>query len=132
MGDARALRRTTRARHALSTTPNGLNDRDSHLQPEIVLASQIRPRSNTLRNSESLLLWAMLADALHVLSTFHPARSVRSAKQRKQFEADLAWIREEEERPFSFTFICHHLGLNHQAVRNHIERLLRSPAADHG
>jgi hypothetical protein len=107
-------------------TTIGLSEGFSNLQPDMLLACQIRPRHNSLHRSEWLLLWAILADALHVLSAFHPKRTKRSAKERKQFEADLAWIREEQEGTFSFAFVCDHLGLDREAVRSHIECLITS------
>jgi hypothetical protein len=95
-----------------------------HLQPDILLASQIRPQTNVLQKSEWLLLWALLADALHVLSTFHPQHPGRSSKEKRQWEADVAWVREGSEAPFSFAFVCDHLGLDREAMREHVEHLI--------
>ena len=92
--------------------------------PDVLLPSQIRPRTNTLHRSEWLLLWALLTDALQVLATFHPNRPGRSYKEKKQWEADRAWVREENDGPFSFLYVCDHLGLDREAVRSHAERLI--------
>lgn len=96
----------------------------AQLQPDTLLASQIRPRNNTLQRSEWLLLWALLADALHVLASFHPGRPGRSSKEKRQWEADLAWVREDSTEPFSFSYVCDHLGLDRDAVRSHVERMI--------
>lgn len=94
------------------------------LDPDIVLPSQVRPRSNSLHRSEWLLLWALLTDALQVLATFHPNRPGRSYKEKKQWEADRDWVRDESDAPFSFAYVCDHLGLDQEAVRSHAERLI--------
>lgn len=94
------------------------------LDPDIMLPSQVRPRSNSLHRSEWLLLWALLTDALQVLATFHPNRPGRSYKEKKQWEADRDWVREESDAPFSFAYVCDHLGLDREAVRSHAERLI--------
>jgi len=96
------------------------------IDPDVLLPSQIRPRSNTLYRSEWLLLWALLTDALQVLATFHPGRPGRSYKEKKQWEADRAWVHEESEAPFSFAYVCDHLGLDREAVHSHAERLIAS------
>jgi len=94
------------------------------IDPDVLLPSQIRPRTNALHRSEWLLLWALLTDALQVLANFHPSRPSRSYKEKKQWEADLAWVREENDGPFSFSYVCAHLGLDRAAVRSHAERLI--------
>src|SRR5262249_26641590 len=94
------------------------------IDPDILLPSQIRPRGNALHRSEWLLLWALLTDALQVLASFHPRRPGRSYKEKKQWEADQAWVREDSEAPFSFSYVCDHLGLGREAVRCHAERLI--------
>jgi hypothetical protein len=104
--------------------PESLKQALSQLQPDTLLPSQVRPRHNTLQRSEWLLLWALLADALHVLASFHPGRPGRSSKEKRQWEADLAWVREESTKPFSFAYVCDHLGLDREAVRSHVERLI--------
>ncbi|MEW6298860.1 MAG: hypothetical protein AB1671_14175 [Thermodesulfobacteriota bacterium] len=71
-----------------------------------------------------MLLWALLADALHVLASFHPGRPGRSSKEKRQWEADLAWVREDSTEPFSFSYVCDHLGLDRDAVRSHVERMI--------
>jgi len=100
------------------------------LDPDALLPSQIRPRTNALHRSEWLLLWALLTDALQVLANFHPNRPGRSYKEKKQWEADLAWVREENEGPFSFSYVCDHLGLDREAVRSHAERLIAGSALE--
>lgn len=110
--------------HQAPMTSSSLNKEFAQLQPDALLACQVRPRMNTLQKSEWLLLWALLADALHVLTVFRPGRPGRSSKERKQWEADLAWVRGEEEGPFSFAFVCDHLGLDRDAVRSHVERMI--------
>jgi hypothetical protein len=102
------------------------------LDPDVLLPSQARPRTNTLHRSEWLLLWALLTDALQVLATFHPNRPGRSYKEKKQWEADLAWVREEKEGPFSFVYVCDHLGLDRDAVRSRAERLIARSALRDG
>ena len=112
---------------ALSQTPlaNGpLSEGQAHLQPDILLACQIRLRSNSFQRSEWLLMWAILTDALHVLSAFHPQKARRSSKERRQWEVDRAWVRDKSEAPFSFAFVCDHLGLDREALRLHTERLI--------
>jgi hypothetical protein len=94
------------------------------LDPDVILPSQVRPRSNSLHRSEWLLLWALLTDALQVLAAFHPDRPGRSYKEKKQWEADRDWVREESDAPFSFVYVCDHLGLDREAVRSHAERLI--------
>jgi hypothetical protein len=97
------------------------------IQPDVLLACQVRPRNNMLQRSEWMLLWALLSDALHVLATFRPSRPGRSAKEKRQWEADLAWVRADDDGPFSFPYVCDHLGLDRHAVRSHIERLVTEP-----
>ena len=96
----------------------------SHLQPDILLASQVRSQANTYHKSESLLMLALLSDALHVLSTFHPQKARRSSKERRQWEADRAWVQATSEAPFSFAYVCDHLGLDRTAMRSHVEQLI--------
>jgi hypothetical protein len=106
-------------------TPNAsLSGGSSHLQPDILLACQVRSQANTYHKSESLLMLALLSDALHVLSTFHPNRARRSSKERRQWEADRAWVEATSEAPFSFAYVCDHLGLDRDAMRSHVERLI--------
>lgn len=108
-----------------TATLNGpLSEGQSHLQPDILLACQVRSQTNTYYKSESLLMLALLSDALHVLSTFHPRRLRRSSKERRQWEADRAWVRDHSEAPFSFAYVCDHLGLDRHAMRSHVERLI--------
>lgn len=112
---------------ALSQVPvmsGPLSEGQTNLQPDILLACQVRPRSNSFQRSEWLLMWALLTDALHVLSAFHPQKARRSSKERRQWEADCAWVRDGSESPFSFTFVCDHLGLDREALRSHVERLI--------
>ena len=112
---------------AAAQTPifNGsLSEGLSHLQPDILLASQVRLQANTYHKSESLLMLALLSDALHVLSTFHPRRARRSSKERRQWEADRAWVQATSEAPFSFAYVCDHLGLDRTTMRSHVERLI--------
>lgn len=116
---------------AAAQTPifNGsLSEGLSHLQPDILLASQVRSQANTHHKSELLLMLALLSDALHVLSTFHPQRARRSSKERRQWEADCAWVQETSEAPFSFAYVCDHLGLDRAAMRLHVERLISGHA----
>lgn len=101
-----------------------LGDGQANLQPDILLACQVRPRSNLLHRSEWLLMWALLTDALHVLAAYHPGRKRRNAKERRQWEADRAWVRDASEAPFSFAYVCDHLGLDREALRTHVERLI--------
>lgn len=96
----------------------------SALQPEVLLASQDRPKQNIFFRSEWLLLWALLEDALHVLTTFHPDRPGLSAKEKRQFETDLQWVQGDEQGAFTFSFVCDHLGLDRKVIRAHIDRLL--------
>jgi hypothetical protein len=96
----------------------------SHLQPDLLLASQVRSQANTYHKSEALLMLALLSDALHVLSTFHPHKARRSSKERRQWEADRAWVQATSEAPFSFAYVCDHLGLDRDAMRSHVEQLL--------
>jgi hypothetical protein len=109
---------------AVTFATGSLSEGFSHMQPDVLLVSQVRPRANTLQKSEWLLLWAMLADALHVLAFFHPSQPGRSSKEKRQWDADVAWVREGSEAPFSFAYICDHLGLDRNAVRAHAERLI--------
>ena len=112
---------------AATQTPilNGsLSEGPSRLQPDLLLASQVRPRANTYHKSEALLMLALLSDALHVLSTFHPHRARRSSKERRQWEADRTWVQAISEAPFSFSYVCDHLGLDREAMRSHVERLI--------
>ena len=102
-------------------------DENTTLQPDAVLASQLRERTNLFYQSEWLLLWAILSDALHVLVSFHPSRPGRSAKEKRQWEADVDWFQATSERPMSFFYICDHLGLDREAVRRHVERLIANP-----
>ena len=103
------------------------------IQPDTLLASQARPRANGLHRSEWLLLWAVLSDALHVISIFHPSHSAhpgrrgRSSKEKRQWETDVAWVRAHDDGPMSFVYICDHLGLDRQAVRQHVERIIADP-----
>jgi hypothetical protein len=101
-----------------------LGDGQANLQPDILLACQVRPRNNFLHRSEWLLMWALLTDALHVLAAYHPGRKRRNAKERRQWEADRAWVRDASEAPFSFVYVCDHLGLDREALRTHVERLI--------
>jgi len=96
----------------------------SHLQPDILLACQVRSQANTYHKSEALLMLALLSDALHVLSTFHPHKARRSSKERRQWEADRAWVQATSEAPFSFAYVCDHLGLDRNAMRSHVEQLI--------
>jgi len=96
----------------------------SHLQPDILLASQLRSQANIYHKSESLLILALLSDALHVLSTFHPQNARRSSKERRQWEADRTWVQGTSEAPFSFAYVCDHLGLDRTAMRSYVERLI--------
>lgn len=107
-----------------SISNGSLSERLSHLQPDILLACQVRSQANTYHKSESLLMLALLSDALHVLSTFHPHRARRSSKERRQWEADRAWVQATSEAPFSFAYVCDHLGLDRNAMRSHVERLI--------
>jgi hypothetical protein len=112
---------------AAAQTPisNGsLSEGLSHLQPDILLASQLRSQANIYHKSESLLILALLSDALHVLSTFHPQKARRSSKERRQWEADRAWVQATSEAPFSFAYVCDHLGLDRTAMRSYVERLI--------
>jgi hypothetical protein len=112
---------------AAAQTPifNGsLSEGLSHLQPDILLASQLRSQANIYHKSESLLILALLSDALHVLSTFHPQKARRSSKERRQWEADRAWVQATSEAPFSFAYVCDHLGLDRTMMRSHVERLI--------
>jgi hypothetical protein len=112
---------------ALSPTPSTispLSEGQAHLQPDILLACQIRQRGNAFQKSEWLLMWAILTDALHVLSAFHPQKARRSSKERRQWEVDCAWVRDKSETPFSFAYVCDHLGLDREALRLHTERLI--------
>jgi hypothetical protein len=112
---------------AAAQTPifNGsLSEGLSHLQPDILLASQLRSQANIYHKSESLLILALLSDALHVLSTFHPQKARRSSKERRQWEADCAWVQATSEAPFSFAYVCDHLGLDRTAMRSHVECLI--------
>ena len=112
-----------------SSLPNGpLGDGQANLQPDILLASQVRPRNNLLHRSEWLLMWALLSDALHVLAAFHPRRNRRNSKEKRQWEADRAWVRDDSEAPFSFVYVCDHLGLDRDALRIHAERLIAGEA----
>jgi hypothetical protein len=108
----------------VSVTNRGMSLDPLQIDPDVLLPSQIRARSNTLHRSEWLLLWALLTDALQVLASFHPSRPGRSYKEKKQWEADRAWVLEESEDPFSFAYVCDHLGLDREAVRCHAERLI--------
>jgi hypothetical protein len=108
----------------VSVVNRGLSLDPLQIDPDVLLPSQIRARSNTLHRSEWLLLWALLTDALQVLASFHPSRPGRSYKEKKQWEADRAWVLEESEAPFSFAYVCDHLGLDREAVRCHAERLI--------
>ena len=114
-----------------TATLNGpLSEGQSHLQPDILLACQIRSQANIYHKSESLLMLALLSDALHVLSTFHPHKLRRSSKERRQWEADRAWVRDHSEAPFSFVYVCDHLGLDRHAMRSHVERLIAGESLD--
>jgi hypothetical protein len=104
--------------------PTSLGEGISSLQPDILLACQIRPRNNMLHRSEWLLMWAVLMDALHVLSAYHPHKRRRNSKEKRQWETDRAWVRDASEAPFSFAYVCDHLGLDRDAVRLHVERLI--------
>lgn len=104
--------------------PNSIGEGTSSLQPDILLACQIRPRNNMLHRSEWLLMWALLTDALHVLSAYHPHRRRRNSKEKRQWETDCTWVRDASEAPFSFAYVCDHLGLDRNAVRLHVERLI--------
>jgi hypothetical protein len=108
----------------LQFLPNSLSEGTSSLQPDILLACQIRPRNNMLHRSEWLLMWALLMDALHVLSAYHPHRHRRNSKEKRQWETDCTWVRDTSEAPFSFVYVCDHLGLDREAVRMHVERLI--------
>jgi len=108
----------------VAVTTRALNLDPFQIDPDVLLPSQIRARSNTLHRSEWLLLWALLTDALQVLASFHPSRPGRSYKEKKQWEADRAWVLDESEDPFSFAYVCDHLGLDREAVRCHAERLI--------
>ncbi len=101
-----------------------VGDGQATLQPDILLACQVRPRNNMLHRSEWLLMWAILTDALHVLTTYHPRWRRRISKEKRQWEADQAWVRDPSEAPFSFAYVCDHLGLDREALRGHVERLI--------
>jgi len=118
------MKTSSRALPQDSLPNQGSNLEPLQIDPDILLPSQIRPRSNALHRSEWLLLWALLTDALQVLASFHPSRPGRSYKEKKQWEADQAWVREDSEAPFSFAYVCDHLGLDREAVRCHAERLI--------
>jgi hypothetical protein len=118
------MKTPTRAIPQISVLNQGSNLDPIQLDPDVLLPSQIRPRNNILHQSEWLLLWALLTDALQVLASFHPSRPGRSYKEKKQWEADRVWVREESEAPFSFAYVCDHLGLDREAVRFHAERLI--------
>ena len=118
------MKTPSRATPQVSVINRGSNLDPVQIDPDVLLPSQIRPRSNTLHRSEWLLLWALLTDALQVLASFHPSRPGRSYKEKKQWEADRAWVCEESEAPFSFAYVCDHLGLDREAVRCHAERLI--------
>src|SRR5262245_40754650 len=91
----------TSQKSQLPFLPNSLSEGTSSLQPDILLACQIRPRNNLLHRSEWLLMWALLTDALHVLSAYHPHRRRRNSKEKRQWETDRAWVRDSSEAPFS-------------------------------
>jgi hypothetical protein len=112
----------------LSSKAN-FSEESSTIQPDALLTSQVRPRANVLYRSEWLLLWAVLSDALHVISVFHPSRPGRSSKENRQWETDVAWVRAEDAGPMSFVYICDHLGLDRQAVRQHVEHIIADPEA---
>jgi len=113
-----------------SPAVNGnISERQASLQPDILLACQVRPRNNLLHRSEWLLMWALLTDALHVLTAYHPGRKRRNAKEKRQWEADCAWVRDASEAPFSFVYVCDHLGLDREALRLHAERLIAGEEA---
>ena len=112
---------------AVSQSPlmNGhISEGQANLQPDILLACQVRPRNNLLHRSEWLLMWALLSDALHVLTAYHPGKRRRNSKEKRQWEADRAWVRDSSEAPFSFVYVCDHLGLDREALRVHAERLI--------
>ena len=113
----------------LSSTANFF-EAYSTIQPDTLLASQAQPHTNGFHRSEWLLLWAVLSDALHVISIFHPDRPGRSPKEKRQWATDVAWVRAHDDGPMSFMYICDHLGLDSQAVRQHVERLIADPQAD--
>jgi hypothetical protein len=116
--------KTTAVATQTPTLNPSLSEGSSHLQPDILLACQVRSQANAYHKSESLLMLALLSDALHVLSTFHPNRARRSSKERRQWEADRAWVEATSEAPFSFAYVCDHLGLDRDAMRSHVERLI--------
>ena len=118
------MKTLSRAIPQISVISQGSSLDSLQIDPDVLLPSQIRPRSNILHRSEWLLLWALLTDALQVLATFHPGRPGRSYKEKKQWETDRAWVGEESEAPFSFAYVCDHLGLDREAVRSHAERLI--------
>ncbi|HEV8716907.1 MAG TPA: hypothetical protein VGX03_29325 [Candidatus Binatia bacterium] len=118
------MKTPSRALPQASVINQGVDLDPAQIDPDILLPSQIRPRSNALHRSEWLLLWALLTDALQVLASFHPSRPGRSYKEKKQWETDRAWVCEESEAPFSFVYVCDHLGLDREAVRCHAERLI--------
>lgn len=116
--------KTTAAATQIPIVNEPLRQGPSHLQPDILLACQVRSQANSYHKSEALLMLALLSDALHVLSTFHPNKARRSSKERRQWEADRAWVQETNEAPFSFAYVCDHLGLDRDALRLHVERLI--------
>jgi len=118
------MKTPSRATPQVSVLNQGSNLDPLQIDPDVLLPSQIRPRSNTLHRSEWLLLWALLTDALQVLASFNPSRPGRSYKEKKQWEADRAWVYEESEAPFSLAYVCDHLGLtgSERAVTEHAER----------
>jgi hypothetical protein len=118
------MKNTTMAVQQSPLMTGPLGDGQANLQPDILLACQVRPRNNMLHRSEWLLMWALLTDALHVLAAYHPGKKRRNAKERRQWEADRAWVRDASEAPFSFVYVCDHLGLDREALRTHVERLI--------
>ncbi len=124
------MKTLTHGTRQVSLIRQGTSQDPIQLDPDLLLPSQIRPRTNALHRSEWLLLWAILSDALQVLANFHPSRPGRSYKEKKQWKADLAWVREENEDPFSFAYVCAHLGLDREAVRSHAERLIAGSALE--
>src|SRR5262245_61165657 len=108
-------------RHSKSS----LDQREELLEPIAVLAFQISHTSAARLLPEVSLMAAVLGDALRCI---HKNLSIESGRNRREFVAACSWIFDHDETwPFAFTNVCAMLGLNAQAVRRNVGRLLSSP-----
>ena len=81
-----------------------------------------------MRIPEHRMLCAILERC--VLDILHPAKmrlttAVERMEARRLRDEALAWISEPDDEPYTFIWICDHLTLDHNSIRNEMRRMAR-------